>query len=168
VTIHVVRAEWGGREYIVQQEVPHTRGDGLDRTYKGVAAEAETDYFTTDSILLVGEREGDESGTIEVKGRGGRSEDAPVADIESDVLETKGCIVGCGSGVFTGPAEKEECERDHIDHGESLGGAVLLCEIGGVIYDGDWNGFDSVGGRVSARVAPELASKTEFELARSG
>jgi hypothetical protein len=137
--------------------MPHARGDGLDRTDKRVAAESKTDHFATNCVLLVSERKSDNGGAIEVERSGSRSKYAPVSDINGDVLESERGIVGCRGGVFARPAEKEESDAEHGNHGQRFGGAVLLSNAGGVIDYQDRDGLDTVGRGVGTRVAPYLS-----------
>jgi hypothetical protein len=118
----------------------------LHRADKGVATEAKTDDFATHSILLSGECECQEGGSVQVVLSGQGGYDTAIANVEGHVFEMKWGIVASRFGVFTRPTKKEESKANHIDHGERLDCAIMFGNIGCMVYDVNRHRLDSVGG----------------------
>ena len=87
--IGIVSAQWGGRRRIVLSEVSDPASNRMHRADKGVATEAKTDDFATDGILLSGECERHEGGSVEIILSGQGCEHTAISNIEGDVLEAE-------------------------------------------------------------------------------
>ena len=130
-----------------------------------VATACKPNYLTTNTIFLVGEREGAEGGR-EDGGIGGTEEvEAMATGAEGDVAQVEGSHFGRGCCVFSQTKEEEEGEADHVGNGGVGGGRGGGSNGHDVTEDGDRDRLDTVGRRVLLRVAGELALEAEVDLA---
>jgi hypothetical protein len=142
--------------------VPDTVDNRFDGADERVTAQAQANDFATDCIFLISESQGHEGSPVEVGLEGGWGQDSTGANIESDVLETKGGAVGRRRSIFAGSTEEEEGHAEHIDNNEGFRSAVLEGKVGCMVNDGYRYGLDAIGRRIGARVATELTAEAEF------
>jgi hypothetical protein len=83
-----------------------------------------------------------------------------------DVGNGKGRGVGRGTGVFARAHQEEKGNGEHVANGEVVGGANGGGGGKGMEDDGNWDGFDSMGRRIGAGVATELALETTVDGAK--
>jgi hypothetical protein len=148
-----IGAQWSVAGSIVGQKMSDAARCGENRADERIPTQAKADDFTADGIFLSSESESDESGTIKVGVGGSDCEYTPKTNIECDVAQAKGCILTRGSGVFAGPTKEEECNAEHVDHGQCFDRVVGASDVGGVMDHRDRDWLDPVGRWILAGVA---------------
>jgi len=149
-------------------EVEEPTSGRRNRTEQGITAAPEADDFAADTIFLIGKFKSNKGGGKEL-GRGGSgSAQTDRAQKQVDVAGAERLSGRRRAGVLAGPKEKEETEADHVGKGaeNGVGSGVGLGHD--VAEDRDRDGFDTLRGRVGARVASELALEAVIDFALWG
>jgi hypothetical protein len=136
----------------VLSEVKNAADGGFDGAIKSISADAMCDDLALCPIILCGEGEGYESGSVKVGFRSLYWIDGPVVNVEFHVSKTKGCIVRGSTRVLARAKKEVKCDGDDVGDGLSvLGGRVVV----GLMEDeddyDDWDWFDMRGGVSSLR-----------------
>jgi hypothetical protein len=87
---------------------------------------------------------GNKGGLKEVIVGGNAGGDASDTHIELDVDESKRGVLTSRGGVFARAHEKEKGDADHVSNRVRVGGAMRIGVRYQMVYDGNWNGLDTI------------------------
>ena len=85
-----------------------------------------------------------------------------MSDVVGDITEVEGSLAAGRGSVFAWPTKKEEGKAKHVDNGKRLHSPMHASESRGMMNNCDWDGFNTIWGRVDPSVALELTPKPEF------
>ena len=158
------RREWSLRRSTRISKVDNSACDGFDRAEGEVSTEAETDDFSSDTILLGIKGERGKRCATEL-GIGGICDvESSVAKEELDTLEVEGLGVRWGGGIFAWAEEKEEGNDDHVCGSFEVVVIAVFSNKEKSSYDAYWDRFDPVWGRILLLPIGDHTLESEVDL----
>jgi hypothetical protein len=137
-----------------------------NRAAEEAAAATMEHHFAADPIFFIGKSESGGSGSNQVRVRVVNKIKASAANEELDILQSKGCIVGCCARVFTRAEQVETSNHNHVSNALASGrtmGSICQVEHGMNVLDWDW--FDARRGWISSAIGTKLPLDAEVNVA---
>ena len=110
----------------VHQQLPHSSKDGATHW---MTASSASSGLSIVHVLLGSKSKSEISSRKQFLVCGMLVRKATRMNIQSNIIQGEGLVVGDAAGVFTGPQEEEECNTNHVSQGFGMCRSTRSCTV---------------------------------------